>query len=109
MFILVENLQLGRLDRCMEHYSVLHQNLVKLAVDIDKFPTCGDEIDIYEQMSFFPDALQRNDVLNELRPVEQLKAQQEQQLGENNNELLKPVVPACASCAAAKVVLLQLQ
>ena len=34
----IENLQLGRLDECIKHYSLLQSNLVSLGVEVDNYP-----------------------------------------------------------------------
>lgn len=80
----VENLQLGRLDDCMMHYSILNANLISLAMELDNFP--AGEKDPYETLKTFPDEIMRKDVLEDLLPYE--------------SRVLPsaPLVPPCASC-----------
>ena len=53
----LENLQLGRLDECIKHYSLLQNNLIALAVEIDNYPL-GDD-DPLEALQAFPDEIMR--------------------------------------------------
>jgi hypothetical protein len=81
---IVENLQLGRLNDCMQHYSILQANLVSLATQLDNFP--AEEFDPYSKLSIFPDELMRKDILEDLRPV-------------GYRAVPEPaLVPACADC-----------
>lgn len=85
----VENLQLGRLNDCMQHYAILQANLVALANDLDNYP--AEETDPYSTLNVFPDEIMRRDVLEDLLPV-------------GTKALPKPpVVPACADCLSKKV------
>ena len=34
----LENLQIGRLDECIKHYSLLQNNLIALGIEIDNYP-----------------------------------------------------------------------
>lgn len=80
----VENLQLGRLDDCIQHYGVLQNNLVSLATELDNYPT--EDHDAYEGLHLFPDEIMRQDVLDEFLPFE------ERQLP------VPPLIPACDQC-----------
>jgi hypothetical protein len=80
----VENLQLGRLNDCMQHYAILQANLVSLATDLDNFP--ADEYDPYSKIDLFPDEVMRKDVLEDLRPPGT------RQLPD------PPLVPPCTEC-----------
>jgi len=87
--ITVENLQLGRLNDCMQHYAILQANLVSLATHLDNFP--ADESDPYTKLNMFPDEIMRKDLLEDLRPA-------------GSKPLPKaPNVPPCADCLAKKV------
>mmetsp|Transcript_20035 Transcript_20035/g.28681 ORF Transcript_20035/g.28681 Transcript_20035/m.28681 type:complete len:439 (+) Transcript_20035:36-1352(+) len=86
---IVENLQLGRLDDCMKHYTILQSNLVSLAEELDNFPA-GDT-DPYEALYSFPDEIMRKDVLEELQPYVSRPLPR------------PPVVPACSHCAANNI------
>jgi hypothetical protein len=83
---IVENLQLGRLDDCMKHHSVLQANLVSLALELDNLPSGNS--DPYEVLTSFPDEIMRKDVLEDLQPHDArvLPAKQ-------------PPVPPCQRCA----------
>lgn len=81
----MENLQLGRLDDCIQHYSVLHSNLVSIANELDNIPT--DEHDAYEHIDVFPDEIMRRDVLEELQPFEDRALPR------------PPLIPPCDQCA----------
>ncbi len=86
---IVENLQLGRLDDCIKHYSVLQANLVSLALELDNFPTGNS--DPFETLASFPDEIMRKDVLEDLLPYE-------------TKTLPKPpAVPACQKCVLQNV------
>jgi hypothetical protein len=80
----VENLQLGRLNDCMQHYAILQANLVSLATDLDNFP--ADEYDPYSKIDLFPDEIMRKDVLEDLRPPGTRSLPD------------PPLVPPCAEC-----------
>lgn len=60
---IVENLQLGRHDDCVKHYNILQQNLVTLAMALDKYPH-GDS-DPFEAVKQFPDEIIRKDILED--------------------------------------------
>jgi hypothetical protein len=81
---IVENLQLGRLNDCMQHYSILQANLVSLATQLDNFP--AEEFDPYSKLNIFPDELMRKDILEDLRPVGYRPVPE------------AALVPACADC-----------
>jgi hypothetical protein len=89
--ISVENLQLGRLNDCMQHYQILQSNLVSLAGELDNFP--ADELDPYSLLNIFPDEIMRKDVLEDLRPVG------------TKSVPTRPIIPPCSSCLANKVSL----
>lgn len=84
---IVENLQLGRLDDCIKHYSVLHKNLTDMASALDNFPASGSA---YDSITSFQDKIMRKDVLDELHPLGHVKMQ-------------SPIIPPCVSCFAKKV------
>lgn len=85
----VENLQLGRLDDCVKHFSVLHSNLVSLALELDNFPSSNT--DPYEALYSFPDEIMRKDVLEDLQP-------------HDARTLPKaPPIPPCQRCAMLQV------
>ncbi len=54
----VENLQLGRLDECIKHYIILKNNLISMAIELDKYPT-GEDIDPFQELLSFPDEIMR--------------------------------------------------
>lgn len=68
----------------MEHYSVLHANLVALATELDNYPT--DDIDAYDSLDAFPDEIMRRDLLDDFQQFE------------NRNFPLPPIIPACTTC-----------
>jgi hypothetical protein len=65
----VENLQIGRLDDCIQHYMNLQQNLIQLATELDNYPT--EEVDAYETLNDFPDELTRKDPLEVFLSMEE--------------------------------------
>ncbi|KAJ1429314.1 hypothetical protein B484DRAFT_396448 [Ochromonadaceae sp. CCMP2298] len=83
---IVENLQLGRLEDCMAHYSILHANLVGLATELDNFP--GAEEDPYRFLQALPDQVMRKDLLEDLQPA-------------SKNTTPRPQIPPCAECLGA--------
>ncbi len=86
----MENLQLGRLDDCIRHYSVLQANLVAFATELDNFPTSNS--DAYESLCSFPDEIMRKDILEDLQPHGSRKLPD------------PPLVPPCVACSLRKVV-----
>lgn len=80
----MENLQLGRLNDCMQHYAILQANLVALATELDNFP--AEEFDPYAKLNIFPDDILRKDVLEDLRPPGYRTLPS------------PPIVPACYEC-----------
>lgn len=86
---IVENLQIGRIDDCLKHYSLLHKNLVSLALALDNFP--GGGIKPYEEIHKFPDEIMRRDVMDELPHSENLTLPE------------PPPIPPCTSCAEKHV------
>jgi hypothetical protein len=87
---IVENLQLGRLDDCMQQYKVLHHNLVSLAHELDNIPT--EDSDAYQFIDGFPDEIMRLDPLDDLLPLE-----------EKNLPKL-PLIPPCPRCHQLQVM-----
>jgi len=85
----LENLQLGRLDECVKHYSLLQSNLISLALEVDNYPI--DDDDPRETLKAFPDEIMRKDVLDNLRSSAQLETPQ------------APLQPACSACAASRI------
>lgn len=87
--ILVENLQIGRLDDCIQHYTILQNNLVQLATELDNYPF--EESDAYDFLYIFPDEIMRKDVLESFLSMEE------------KNDFTSPLIPACDICAQNKV------
>ena len=87
---IVQNLQLGRLEDCISHYSVLHRNLVNMLSALDNCPTNLSHP--YSAMGKFPDELVQKDLLEDLQPV-----------SEENSSRLRPLPPPCITCAANNV------
>lgn len=85
----LENLQLGRLDECVKHYSLLQSNLISLALEVDNYPIDGE--DPRETLKEFPDQIMRKDVLDDLRSSTQLETPQ------------SPLQPPCSMCAVARI------
>ncbi len=88
---IVENLQVGRVADSIKHYSILHKNLVSLALALDNFP--GGETRPYEEIKKFPDEIMRRDIMDELQHPEDLVLP------------TPPLVPSCAICVQQKVYL----
>ena len=82
----VENMQLGRMDDCIQHYSILHKNIISLALALDNFPAGEHSRLPYHDINKFPDEIMRKDILDELRPLGQSKLPQ------------APLIPACLEC-----------
>jgi hypothetical protein len=82
----VENMQLGRMEDCIQHYSILHKNIISLALALDNFPAGEHSRLPYHDINKFPDEIMRKDILDELRPLGQTKLPQ------------APLVPACVDC-----------
>lgn len=80
----VENLQLGRLDDCIQHYATLQSNLVMLANELDNFPT--DDTDAYQHLDVFPDKIMRDDPLDSFLPFEEVSLPP------------APIIPSCDDC-----------
>jgi hypothetical protein len=76
-------LQLGRLDECIQHYTILQNSLIALATELDNFPT--EDTDAYEGLDAFPDKIMRSDPLNDHLPVEEII-------------FPKLQIPACKEC-----------
>ena len=72
----VENMQLGRMEDCIQHYSVLHKNIISLALALDNFPAGEHSRLPYHDLNKFPDEIMRKDILDELRPLGQTKLPQ---------------------------------
>jgi hypothetical protein len=87
---IVENLQIGRIDDSIKHYTLLHKNLVSLALALDNFP--GDGIKPYEEIQKFPDEIMRRDVMDELHHS-----------AENITLPTPPPLPPCTACAEQQV------
>eukprot|EP00602_Paraphysomonas_sp_CaronLab_P002989 CAMPEP_0185030188 /NCGR_PEP_ID=MMETSP1103-20130426/16981_1 /TAXON_ID=36769 /ORGANISM="Paraphysomonas bandaiensis, Strain Caron Lab Isolate" /LENGTH=610 /DNA_ID=CAMNT_0027565201 /DNA_START=85 /DNA_END=1917 /DNA_ORIENTATION=+ len=82
---IVENMQLGRMEDSIHHFSVLHKNLVSMSLALDNFPSGG--LKPYEEIGKFPDEIMRKDILDEFRPLGQTPLP------------TPPLVPPCAPCA----------
>lgn len=80
----MENLQIERYEDIINHYSILHANLIKLASEIDNFPI--SDSDAYSALIAFPDEIMRKDILEDLMP-------------HGSRDLPKaPIIPACQVC-----------
>lgn len=88
---IVENMQLGRMDDCIQHYSILHKNIIALALALDNFPAGEHSRLPYRDINSFPDEIMRKDILDELRPFGQTKLP------------CAPLIPACADCNNKKL------
>ncbi len=86
----VENLQLGRLEDCIKHYTVLQANLVAFALELDNYPTSNS--DAYEFLDSFPDLIMRKDILEDLQPHGSRKLPE------------PPLIPPCMTCSKQKVI-----
>lgn len=84
LFLVVENMQLGKLEDCVQQYSILHNNLVALAHELDNIPT--EDADAYLNIESFPDELYRQDPLDELLSLE------------DKNLPKLPLIPQCNLC-----------
>lgn len=84
----VENMQLGRLSDCFTHYSMLQSNLISLALELDDYPVI-DTFDPFESIHEYPDEIMRKDVLDDIRPRDQIPIS-------TRNE----TAPPCESCHA---------
>lgn len=83
----VENLQLGRLDDCLQHFTLLQDNIISMSNELDNFPT--DDSDAYQHMDIFPDRIMRDDPIDKFLPFEKMN-------------LSTPLpIPACPYCADA--------
>jgi hypothetical protein len=89
----VENLQLGRLEDCIKHYTVLQGNLVAFALELDNYPT--NNSDAYESLNSFPDEIMRKDILEDLQPHGSRKLPE------------PPLIPPCMACSKQKVLFTQ--
>ena len=83
-------MQLGRMDDCIQHYSILHKNIISLALALDNFPAGEHNRLPYHDINKFPDEIMRKDILDELRPLGQTKLPQ------------APLIPPCADCSSKK-------
>jgi hypothetical protein len=86
---IVENMQLGRMEDCINHYMILQSNLVSLGCELDNYP--AGESDLYEEAYSFPDEIMRKDVLDDLLP--------------HKSRILPkpPLAPPCWKCASQNV------
>lgn len=82
----VENLQLGRLDDCMQLYSILQKNLLVLSEELDNYPI-DDSSNSSEMIRKFPDQIVRRDVLEEYM------------LQGAKESSTMPIPAACQACA----------
>ena len=92
MSSILENMQLGRLEDGMKLYSLLYNNLVSMATELDNYPY-GD-VDPYSTISKYPDELMRRDILDTLLPSN----------ASTNVPLPNkaPLPPPCQKCASQK-------
>lgn len=81
---IVENMQIGRLDDCMQQYLTLQNNLVAMAAELDNFPT--EDSDAYAMLHTLPDRVMRKDILDDFLPFEE--------------RILPPIplIPECSTC-----------
>lgn len=86
---ILENLQLGRIEDCIKQYSILQQNLIDVAGELDNYPP--SDINYYEDVMQFDDELVRKDALEELRPIEERTLPS------------SPLPKICTSCHSNKV------
>ena len=73
---ILENLQLGRLDDCIGQYAILQQKLLNIAEVLDSYPVVSEveqNLDLHHNLYGFEDKLVKNDVLEQLRPIEERK------------------------------------
>jgi hypothetical protein len=82
----VENMQLGRMEDCIQHFSILHKNIISLALALDNFPAGEHSRLPYHDIYKFPDEIMRKDILDERRPLGETKLPQ------------APLIPACVEC-----------
>ena len=93
MSSILENMQMGRLEDSMQLFSLLFNNLVSMATELDNYPY-GDT-DPYSTITKYPDEIMRRDILDTLLPS-----------GANTNLPLPnkvPLPPACQKCACQKI------
>lgn len=83
-------MQLGRMEDCIQHYSILHKNIISLALALDNFPAGEHSRMPYRDINKFPDEIMRKDILDELRPLGQTKLPK------------APLVPVCVECSSKK-------
>lgn len=93
-YFIVENLQIGRLDDCIQHYMTLQNNLIQLATELDNYPT--EEADAYEGLDAFPDEIVRRDPLEQFLTLEEKSA------------VFSPLIPSCDTCSQKNVIILYL-
>lgn len=86
---LVEYLQIGRLDDCIQHYTILQNNLIQPATELDNYPT--EEADAYDFLNVFPDEIMRKGVLENYLTTEEKASFQ------------SPFIPPCEQCFQNKV------
>lgn len=91
--VIVENLQLGRIDYCVEQYSVLQSNLNSLALELDNYPAGNS--DPHESVEKFPDELMRKDILDDFRPPGSVQLP------------ILPLAPPCNKCNSLQQTSLQ--
>jgi hypothetical protein len=67
--VILENLQIGRLDDAMAQYTRLQDNLIGISMELDNYPP--GNIDLYHSIDSFNDQLSHKDVLDLLKPIEE--------------------------------------
>ena len=98
---MIENLQLGRYDDCMKHFSILQSNLVSLALELDNYPP--NDNDPYEALHHFPDQLARSNLLDEILPTTQQRRNNSPCNEGGQSDLMFPIPASCLSCFNANV------
>lgn len=79
------------MDESLQHYMLLHGNLVALASELDNYPT--EDGDAYADLDRFPDQIMRKDCLDDMLPYDERALPR------------PPLIPPCAECMQSKVPL----
>eukprot|EP00981_Chlorochromonas_danica_P015561 scaffold13271_cov179-Ochromonas_danica.AAC.4 len=122
---IVENLQLGRLDECMQHYMILQGNLIALASELDNYPT--EDCDAYAHLmmppsssSSSPSAATAGVIQFQPQPSSSTSSSTSTSLNPFPDAIMRkdcldellpfeerslpspPIIPSCSQCAAKK-------
>ena len=88
---IVENMQLGRIDNCLNQFSVLLDDMIGLSLEYDNFPTEDDiDEDFNAIISKFPDSLMRKNLFDNV-------------CQEAMYVPTPPPIPPCAECVRNNV------